>query len=147
MHLLSIDGCCNGRPFVFSHNYCSSFTSYVCAPITSREKKTKKKNKSESGQIKTSTHRNWDRTSQPKHGENPSNATGWGKKRWWLFPGRPTGAGVAIAAAGTNEYEASETSDSDFYHDQPMEWNTTHVVSGWKWAAWSFIWKLKREKK
>lgn len=88
----------------------------------------KKKKKSESGQIKTPTHRNWDRTSQPKHGENPSNATGWGKKMPWLFPGRLAGAGVAIAAAGTNEYEASETSDSDFYRDQPMEWNMTHVV-------------------
>lgn len=51
-----------------------------------------------------------------------------GKKMPWLFPGRRTGAGVAIAAAGTNEYEASENSDSDFYHDQRMEWNMTHVV-------------------
>lgn len=31
-----------------------------------------------------------------------------------MFPGRLTGAGVAIVVAGTNEYEAS---DSDFYRD------------------------------
>lgn len=49
----------------------------------------------------------------------------------WLFPGRLTGAGVAIAAAGANACEASETSDSDFYHDQPMEWSMTRVVSAW----------------
>lgn len=84
------------RLFVDSHLYCSSFTSSVCSLITSRQKK--KTTIRSSGQIQTSTLRNWDGTSQPKQGENPSDASGW-KKIPWLFPVRLTGAGVAATAA------------------------------------------------
>lgn len=83
-----LKGCCEWNLFMIRPLYCRSFTSSVGLHITSRHTTTKQKTR------KTSDLRNWDGTSQPKHGENPSNETGWKKhpdcyQLGWLVPVLP----------------------------------------------------------